>query len=135
MVERTISHSGEMIVKNQTTGSCVKILFRESGFFGPAVTDVTTISLHDNSGEKIAGGIEGNWDKELKIGEEVVWRANSCEDGFFGFGEFQMGLNELTYDILDLIPKSDSRLRGDMRVYEQGNVELAGKHCMFYRDR
>jgi hypothetical protein len=126
MTERTISHSGESTIRNHTNGACITILFRESGFFGPMITDVTTVSLHDNSGVKIPGGIEGTWDGTLKIDDEVVWKAKENNDGFFGFGEFAMSLNELSYDLADVIPKSDSRLRKDMRVYELGDVELAG---------
>lgn len=127
MVERVISHHGDMVIKNQTTGSCITLCFRESGFFGPVSTIVNTSSFRDGEGRKIEqGGIEGNWDGKMSVGDEILWTASKVDtDGFYGFGEFAMHLNELSLDISEVIPKSDSRLRKDMRVYEQGDVILA----------
>lgn len=94
--------------------------------------------LYSSSSSKphspIVKTLEGTWTHELAIGENVVWRYNKPlldEDSAFGFGAFAVSLNELCYDILPLLPRTDSRLRGDQRLYECGHIDEAGT-CLKY---
>jgi oxysterol-binding protein-related protein 3/6/7 len=58
----------------------------------------------------------------------VLWRstpfpANHAEN--FGFTQFAIELNELTPDLVNLLPATDTRYRPDQRLYEQGRIEEA----------
>lgn len=58
----------------------------------------------------------------------VLWRATPLPADaidYYGFTQFAIGLNEITEDIRDYIPSSDSRLRPDQRALENGDVDQA----------
>ncbi|XP_046377333.2 oxysterol-binding protein-related protein 1-like [Haliotis rufescens] len=61
-------------------------------------------------------------------GQLTLWRANPRpEDShkYFCFTSFSMGLNELREGMQDQLPPTDSRLRPDMKLMEDGNIDAA----------
>ena len=75
----------------------------------------------------------GKWDESLskKTGSktlETIWQINDFPhdaNKYYGFALFSIQLNELTSDLKDTIPPTDSRLRPDQRAMEDGNVDQA----------
>ncbi|XP_060562963.1 oxysterol-binding protein-related protein 1-like isoform X2 [Ruditapes philippinarum] len=67
----------------------------------------------------------------LNIPDQVVlWRATprpEKSDKYFSFTAFAIALNELKDFMLDTLPPTDSRLRPDVRILEEGNIDLAGE--------
>ncbi|KAG1945785.1 oxysterol-binding protein-related protein 1 [Pimephales promelas] len=63
-------------------------------------------------------------------GSQLLWKlpprpANSAQ--MYNFTTFAMQLNELVKEIETVIPKSDSRLRPDIRAMENGDIDLASE--------
>lgn len=67
----------------------------------------------------------------LQIPDQVMlWHTTPRPDGsekYFSFTLFAMGLNELKAGMLLTLPSTDSRLRPDVRILEEGNIDLAGE--------
>ncbi|KAG7455198.1 hypothetical protein MATL_G00254010 [Megalops atlanticus] len=67
---------------------------------------------------------------QVIAGSELLWRIaprpeNSAE--MYAFSTFAMQLNELEKDMEGVIPKTDSRLRPDIRALENGDIDLASE--------
>ncbi|KAJ3598841.1 hypothetical protein NHX12_032805 [Muraenolepis orangiensis] len=67
---------------------------------------------------------------EVIPGSELLWRiaprpANSVE--MYSFTTFAMQLNETSEEMEGLIPKTDCRLRPDIRAMERGDIDLASE--------
>lgn len=67
---------------------------------------------------------------EVIPGSQLLWRiaprpVNSTQ--MYNFTTFAMRLNELDKEIEDVIPKTDSRLRPDIRAMENGDIDLASE--------
>ncbi|XP_052761403.1 oxysterol-binding protein-related protein 1-like [Mya arenaria] len=63
-------------------------------------------------------------------GQVALWSYTprpSNTDQYFSFTYFSMALNELVDGMQDTLPPTDSRLRPDVRILEQGNIEVAGE--------
>ncbi|KAG5850473.1 hypothetical protein ANANG_G00082840 [Anguilla anguilla] len=63
-------------------------------------------------------------------GSQLLWRIsprppNSAQ--MYSFTSFAMQLNELDKDIEDVVPKTDCRLRPDIRAMENGDIDLASE--------
>jgi len=56
---------------------------------------------------------------------------------YYGFTEWAIQLNEITSDIKDCLPPTDSRLRPDQRALEEGDVDAAehGKQALEQKQR
>ncbi|CAG8524631.1 16649_t:CDS:2 [Acaulospora colombiana] len=56
---------------------------------------------------------------------KVIWKANSPipdYEQYYGFTQFCVELNELTPDIVEYLPNTDTRFRPDQRLFEEGNL-------------
>uniref|UniRef100_A0A8C1WDM2 Oxysterol-binding protein n=1 Tax=Cyprinus carpio TaxID=7962 RepID=A0A8C1WDM2_CYPCA len=67
---------------------------------------------------------------EVIPGSQLLWRiaprpVNSAQ--MYNFTTFAMQLNELDKEIEAVIPKTDSRLRPDIRAMENGDIDLASE--------
>ncbi|XP_056303759.1 oxysterol-binding protein-related protein 1 isoform X2 [Danio aesculapii] len=67
---------------------------------------------------------------EVIPGSHLLWRiaprpANSAQ--MYSFTSFAMQLNELDKEIESVIPKTDSRLRPDIRAMENGDIDMASE--------
>lgn len=79
------------------------------------------------------GKLEGKWDEQFaqKLDANhlrVLWRISPFPrdaSEYYGFTYFGITLNELTPELVEKLPKTDSRLRPDVRALENGNNALA----------
>jgi hypothetical protein len=44
---------------------------------------------------------------------------------YFNFTDFTIGLNNLTHELFDRVPTTDTRLRPDIRALENGLMDVA----------
>ena len=131
--EKYLAHEGELVVNELNSGHRCVLTFKEGGYWGPsrAVTGV----VYGPSSSKALARLDGNWNESVGLqldakGSHIrmLWRAHAFPPHaheYYGFTGFTMSLNEITPDIADFLPPTDSRLRPDQRAMEDGNIELA----------
>lgn len=120
---RYLEHHGSLVIKNETLGFVCELSFKESGYFSTSQNEVMG-ELKDQKGNKIYN-LGGRWNHSLNYFTDdspdamnVIWRARPFPTNFrenYGFTQFAIELNELTNDLKDLIPITDTRLRPDQR--------------------
>ncbi|ORX77103.1 Oxysterol-binding protein [Anaeromyces robustus] len=122
---RYLEYRGELKVTESNSGNYfnLKFLSSKNGVSGGVYT----------SKKKEMIQLVGNWDKVLFKVEpenklESIWSINTfppnCEDQY-GFGQFTVELNEITPDIKDKLPPTDTRFRPDQKLYEEGKADEA----------
>ncbi|KAG9288503.1 hypothetical protein G9A89_015709 [Geosiphon pyriformis] len=129
-----LEHTGVMRVQNQSNGEACEITFNQSGFFSSGPQNEIVGKLLSANGKK-AGNLNGRWNESIfhEIGPnqlEVIWKANPPipdYEEYYGFTQFAVELNEITPDIVEFLPNTDTRFRPDQRLFEQGKVEEAEK--------
>ncbi|KAG0224911.1 hypothetical protein BGW41_004914 [Actinomortierella wolfii] len=139
-----LDHTGQMKVTNHTTGETAVLTFKESSYFGGTKHEVVG-QINDSNGKKRTT-LQGRWSESLL--EEVspnklerLWKINTPPAGhekYYGFTHFTMALNEMTPPPLDLInklPKTDTRFRPDQALFERGEVEEADKEKLRVEQR
>ncbi|KAM9424455.1 oxysterol-binding protein-related protein 7 [Pholidichthys leucotaenia] len=133
--QRYLEHYGEVIIKNLKNDICTcKITFVKSRYWGSDTNknEVQGMVL-DQSGSVIHrfGGLwhEGIFCDTLPT-PKCVWKPNPQPKDYllyYGFSTFAMELNELTAKLKPLLPPTDTRLRPDQRMLEEGKVDEADK--------
>ncbi|CEG66645.1 hypothetical protein RMATCC62417_03186 [Rhizopus microsporus] len=137
--EKYLEHSGECKVTNQTTGEYAVIVFKEGtggGLFGaPTKRNDVVATLYDAQGTK-QRRISGKWSESIaeEVGLDksklsVLWTARPPGvpdySKYYGFTKFATELNEITEIEQGKLPITDTRLRPDQRLYEEGQVDKA----------
>ncbi|KAJ3069289.1 hypothetical protein HDU98_007650 [Podochytrium sp. JEL0797] len=130
---RYLEHYGPLKVTSRTTGFSVSLQFKEAGYFSTAKNEVSG-SVLDPQGREVAC-LTGTWDQQIYRHHpsnpnqlEVVWRADPQplhQAQMYGFSSLAVELNEITPDLVGKLPVTDTRLRGDQRMYEDGRAEEA----------
>lgn len=137
--EKYLEHCGFMTINTSSSSLQCTLEFKEGGFWGTNKDEVigkivsSPTSSQPNSGADIE--LRGRWHTGFSqlldaSGNHlhVLWRAtpfpNDAPD-YYGFTHFATGLNEITDDIRDWIPPTDSRFRPDQRALEDGDVDWA----------
>ncbi|XP_054454961.1 oxysterol-binding protein-related protein 7 [Anoplopoma fimbria] len=133
--QRYLEHYGEVTIRNLKSNVCTcKITFVKSRYWG-SDTNKNEVqgTVLDQSGSVIHrfGGLwhEGIFCDTLPT-PKCVWKPNPQPKDdllYYGFSSFAMELNELTPDLKPLLPPTDSRLRPDQRMLEDGKVDEADK--------
>ncbi|XP_024140149.1 oxysterol-binding protein-related protein 7 [Oryzias melastigma] len=133
--QRYLEHYGEVTIQNLKNNICsCKITFVKSRYWG-SDTNKNEVqgTVLDQSGNVIHrfGGLwhEGIFCDTLPT-PKCVWKPNPQPKDYllyYGFSTFAMELNELTPDLKPLLPPTDSRLRPDQRMLEEGKVAEADK--------
>jgi len=136
-----IDHFGQLKITNLHTGDSCTIDFERCGWLSRGRYEING-SVRDASGRE-THVISGKWSSAISVkwmydeGEQsrgtsqVVWK---CPDpnyfGKFNLTEFVERLNEFDKDYEELLPASDSRLRGDRRHLSSGDptAAAASKH-------
>ncbi|KAI8369452.1 Oxysterol-binding protein-domain-containing protein [Radiomyces spectabilis] len=137
--EKYLEHVGEIKVENHTTGEYAIISFKEGtggGLFGtPTKRNGVTILVYDQQGHQ-QRRIIGKWSEALaETADEdnqhlsVLWRARPPNvenyQAYYGLTRFGVELNEITNFEKDKLPCTDTRLRPDQRLLEQGQMDAA----------
>jgi hypothetical protein len=132
--EKYLEHAGECKVTNKTTGDYAVVTFKEGtggGLFGaPTKRDDVVAVLYDKDGKK-KRRVVGKWSESLaeevnmdKRQLSVLWSAHAPgidqPEKYFGFTKFATELNEVTEIEKQKMPITDTRLRPDQRLYEEG---------------
>ncbi|KAM5369606.1 hypothetical protein ACJZ2D_008965 [Fusarium nematophilum] len=131
MGEKYVEPVGTMHVVNDSTGHKAAVEFRSKGMFGGRAEDVN-VEIFSPDGVNTGTGLTGTWTGGLKTsgkgGGQDIWRVSSLVENAaqtYGFTTFAASLNEVTEIEKGKLPPTDSRLRPDQRVYEQGKIDEA----------
>jgi hypothetical protein len=129
---RYLEHVGPMSITS-TTGFRCDLDFKEGGFWGSTLNHVAGTIITPDS--KTVSKIEGTWHEGISQHLDskgshlkVLWRPHPFPpfaDQYYGFTAFTITLNELTPDLVGVLPPTDSRLRPDQRAMEEGRIDDA----------
>ncbi|KAK6076782.1 oxysterol binding protein [Seiridium cupressi] len=134
MGEKYVEPVGTMAVSNESTGAKAQIEFRSKGMFGGRGEDVQ-VDTYNADGTPTGLSLTGNWTTSLKVVEngkarkgDDIWKvgdlvANAANT--YGMTAFAAELNEITAIEQGRLPKTDTRLRPDQRLAEQGKLDEA----------
>ncbi|KAJ3907829.1 oxysterol binding protein [Lentinula edodes] len=125
-----LEHVGKMTIENVNGRDRCVMEFKQSGYWGE--TNLVSGHVHDASG-KVASQLEGKWDEHLSQAVDashftLLWRAHPWPKHtheYYGFTSFSMTLNEITPDLAEKLPVTDSRYRPDVRALEEGDIDRA----------
>lgn len=131
MGTKYLEHCGEMIIRNTSTGARCVLDFKETGYWASA-PNVVAGSVYSPE-DRIVSRLEGKWDEQMvqKLDSQhlkILWRVTPFPRDaatYYGYTYFAMTLNEITPDIKDKLPCTDSRFRPDVRALEEGDIERA----------
>ncbi|XP_043110067.1 oxysterol-binding protein-related protein 7 [Puntigrus tetrazona] len=133
--QRYLEHYGEVIIRNLKSSVCTcKITFVKSRYWGSdGSKNEVQGQVLDGSGNVIHrfGGFwhEGIFCDTLP-NPQCIWKPNPQPKNYmiyYGFSSFAMEMNELTPDLKPLLPPTDTRLRPDQRLLEEGKIEETDK--------
>ena len=131
--EKYLEPVGTMHVLNDTTGHKASVEFKSKGMFGGRVEDVQ-VTTYSPDGSNTGSGLTGTWTNGLrtqgpgKAASDEIWQVGQLVDNAantYGFTVFAASLNELTAVEKGKLAPTDSRLRPDQRLAEQGSLDEA----------
>lgn len=132
---RTLEHYGEVLITNKNSDVCTcKITFVKARYWSSAnaKNEVQGVVL-DRSGEVVHrfGGFwhEGIFCDTLPT-PKCIWKPNEQPEDhvqYYGFSRYARELNELTPQLREVLPPTDTRFRPDQRLLEEGKVAEADK--------
>ncbi|XP_061771807.1 oxysterol-binding protein-related protein 3 isoform X2 [Nerophis ophidion] len=128
--QRWIEHYGEISIRNSNSDAChCKITFVKAKW-NSGVNEVEG-TITDQKGN-VVHRLFGKWHEAVYCGDPpsatCVWRANAIpldHEQYYGFTKFAIELNELDTSLKPLLPPTDTRLRVDQRLLEEGKLEAA----------
>ncbi|KAJ8415902.1 hypothetical protein AAFF_G00404590 [Aldrovandia affinis] len=129
--QRWIEHYGEISIKNSSSDICqCKVTFVKAKYWNSSVNEVEGV-VTDHKG-KVIHTLFGKWHEGMYCGDPpsatCIWRTNAMpadHEQYYGFTKFAIELNELDPTEKLLLPPTDTRLRLDQRLLEEGSVESA----------
>ncbi|SCU79649.1 LADA_0B02212g1_1 [Lachancea dasiensis] len=106
-----------------------RVAFKAGGMFSGRSEDLT-IAIH--RGSQHVESLKGNWTKEIVNAKEgsTIWEIGRLvpnHERKYGFTQFAANLNQITDIEKGQLPSTDSRLRPDLRMYEEGKISEAEK--------
>lgn len=127
--ERFIEPVNEFEVISSRSGK-VTVSFEKTGMFGGRSEKVTAVLTPRDKNQTPYKAIEGTWTEQLKDikTNKVIWRAGELVTNAkvkYGYTKFAANLNDITIIEKGKLPPTDSRLRPDVRAYENGDLEEA----------
>lgn len=135
MGEKYVEPVGTMTVTNDSTSHKASIEFRSKGMFGGRSEDVH-VEILNPDGSDAGTGMAGTWTTSMHIagkgkhsapGDEV-WHVGPLVENAaqtYGLTRFAATLNEITSIEKDKMAPTDSRLRPDQRMAEDGDLDDA----------
>ena len=129
MGEKYVEPVGTMHIANDSTGAKAAIEFRSKGVFGGRGEDVQ-VEFYGPDGGHMGVSLTGTWTGGLKAmpGGKEIWKVGSLVENAantYGMTAFAASLNEITPLEKGKLPPTDSRLRPDQRLAEQGDLDAA----------
>lgn len=124
--ERYVEPINELEIQSSDGGKAA-VTFKNTGMFGGRSEDLTIDIV---SPEKDKSQITGKWTEYLKDNEtqRTIWKVGqlvpNCKKKY-GFTVFTSNLNEITQLERDHLPPTDSRLRPDLKAYEENKIDQA----------
>ncbi|KAF6807530.1 oxysterol-binding protein [Colletotrichum sojae] len=133
MGEKYVEPVGVMPISNDSTGAKASVEFRSKGMFGGRGEDVQ-VETYGPDGVHTGSSLSGTWTGSLRVvqagkaaGQEI-WRVGKLVDNAantYGMTTFAAALNEVTQIEKGRLPPTDSRLRPDQRLAENGDLDQA----------
>lgn len=125
--QRWVDQYGEVLITNGNKCSC-KLTFEKASYWNSKAYAVKGW-VCDGDGT-VVRQLAGTWNEAMFCGdgEECIWRSATMppnHDQFYGFSCFAMDLNSLPEPLAQKLPTTDSRLRPDQRLLEEGKVSEA----------
>ncbi|RXN09663.1 oxysterol-binding -related 6-like isoform X1 [Labeo rohita] len=133
--QRYLEHYGEVIIRNLKSSVCTcKITFVKSRYWGSdGSKNEVQGQVLDESGN-VVHRFGGFWHEGIFCdtlpNPQCIWKPNPQPKNYliyYGFSSFAMEMNELTPDLKPLLPPTDTRLRPDQRLLEEGKIEETDK--------
>ncbi|XP_033837481.1 oxysterol-binding protein-related protein 3 isoform X4 [Periophthalmus magnuspinnatus] len=129
--QRWIEHYGEITIRNTSSDVCqCKITFVKAKYWNSSVNEIEG-TVTDKKG-KVVHRLFGKWHEAVYCGDPptatCVWRASAIPvdfEQYYGFTKFAIELNEPHPSLKLLLPPTDTRLRVDQRLLEEGKLEEA----------
>jgi len=141
-----IDHYGTLEVTNKITGDKGVITFTRSGWLGAGRFELAG-DIVDKDG-RVRLRLKGKWNEviyAIKVDSEgkesnpiVLWKKPLKQpDNKWGWPKFVENLNTMSDSYKDILPPTDSRLRGDRFYLEKDDLEMAGseKHRLEEKQR
>ncbi|ODV71690.1 oxysterol-binding protein related protein OSH3 CYBJADRAFT_169307 [Cyberlindnera jadinii NRRL Y-1542] len=136
--DRYTEPSNNVIVTSSSgMKSVVEFKKPTSGMFSTPRCEEVKIKVMDKAGKKSEYYAEGKWTNEITIKKgndskfsETIYEASELlrdESSKWGFSIYASNLNQITLIEKGKIPFTDSRLRPDVRMYEDGDVDGASE--------
>lgn len=133
MGEKYVEPVGDMTIVKEGTGAKAVVEFRSKGMFGGRGEDVQVETFGDD-GVHTGMSLAGTWTSSLRMVEagkaagEEIWRVGPLVDkaaSTYGMTTFAASLNEITALEKGKLPPTDTRLRPDQRLAEDGKLDDA----------
>uniref|UniRef100_A0A8C6M1C4 Oxysterol-binding protein n=1 Tax=Nothobranchius furzeri TaxID=105023 RepID=A0A8C6M1C4_NOTFU len=139
--QRYLEHYGEVTIQNLKNSTCTcKITFVKSRYWGSDTNKNEVQGTVLDQGGSVIHRFGGLWHEGIFCDTlptpKCIWKPSFCPPTdsqpkdylqFYGFSTFAMELNELTPDLRPFLPPTDTRLRPDQRMLEEGNVSGADR--------
>ncbi|XP_053205634.1 oxysterol-binding protein-related protein 7-like isoform X2 [Panonychus citri] len=126
--QRYVDQYGEMIITNGDL-KC-KLTFSKTSYWSNKRHEVFGTIVNKNG--EVIKSIFGKWTEALYTGSppqtRCIWRPGAMPDDYklyYGFTRFALELNELTPDLVNKLPITDTRFRPDQRLLEEGKIQKA----------
>ncbi|XP_026102940.1 oxysterol-binding protein-related protein 6 isoform X3 [Carassius auratus] len=133
--QRYLEHYGEVIIRNLKSSVCTcKITFVKSRYWGSdGSKNEVQGQVLDETGN-VVHRFGGFWHEGIFCdtlpNPQCIWKPNPQPKNYmlyYGFSSFAIEMNELTPDLKPLLPLTDTRLRPDQRLLEEGKIEETDK--------
>ena len=133
--EKYVEPTGGMHIHNETTGEKATVTFKmNKGMFSGRSEEVSVAAV-DGDGNAYPLSLVGKWTEQLSFCNtgtteplREAWRVAALVDGAqtrYGWTRFAAQLNEITALEKDAMAPTDSRLRPDQRLVENGRYDEA----------
>lgn len=129
--EKYVEPTGSMHIYHEQSGDKATIAFKPTkGMFGGRSEELT-VTAHTKSGTQHPYSLTGKWTEELTLlpAGRPIWTVGPLVDGGaaqrYGFTRYAAQLNEITAIEKGHLPPTDSRVRPDQQLCENGHLDEA----------
>ncbi|WBW71204.1 sterol transfer protein Osh3 [Schizosaccharomyces osmophilus] len=132
--EKYVEPYDHMVITDSTTGDKAIVQFKVGGMFSGRSEEVN-VEVVRSDGSQDSRCLKGKWTTSLDLVhtetnkvEKMIWEVGSLVEDpqkHCGMTTFAAQTNEITSIEDGLLPPTDTRLRPDQRLREQGRLEIA----------